>query len=62
VVVVAAAVLLVGFIGFSRIFTGGHYLTDVLAGYALGIAWSGLIYTLLEIIFQKIRSRHAKKE
>jgi membrane-associated phospholipid phosphatase len=56
--VVAAALLLILFIGFSRIFTGGHYLTDVLAGYAVGIAWSGAIYTLIETVFQRIRSRH----
>lgn len=62
VVVVVAAVLIIGFIGFSRIFTGGHYLTDILAGYAVGIAWSGTIYTLVESLFQKIRSRNAKKE
>ena len=60
--VVAAALLTIGFVGFSRIFTGGHYLTDVLAGYALGIAWSGLVYTLIEIFFQKIRSYNVKKE
>jgi undecaprenyl-diphosphatase len=38
------------FIGFSRVFTGDHYLTDVLAGYALGLAWGGLVYTTMELI------------
>jgi membrane-associated phospholipid phosphatase len=61
-IVVAAALLIIVFVGFSRIFTGGHYLTDVLAGYAVGIAWSGMIYTLIEIFFQKIRRQHVKKE
>jgi undecaprenyl-diphosphatase len=54
-VVVAATLLLIGFIGFSRIFTGGHYLTDILSGYAVGIAWFGAAYTLIEIYFQKRR-------
>ena len=45
------ALLIVLFDGFSRIFQGGHYLTDVLAGYALGIAWAGLVYTVIERIF-----------
>jgi undecaprenyl-diphosphatase len=61
VVVVAAALLIIGFVGFSRIFTGGHYLTDVLSGYAVGIAWSGVVYTLIEIYIQK-RRQSVKKE
>jgi undecaprenyl-diphosphatase len=62
VVVIAAALLIIGFVGFSRIFTGGHYLTDILAGYAVGIAWSGVIYTLIENYFQKRRSKNVQKE
>jgi membrane-associated phospholipid phosphatase len=61
VVVVATAIFLIVFIGFTRVFTGGHYLTDVLAGYAIGIAWSGLAYTLIEIYFQKRRGLNVKK-
>jgi undecaprenyl-diphosphatase len=60
--VVAAALLIIGFVGFTRVFTGGHYLTDVLAGYAVGIAWAGMAYTLIEIYFQKRRSQNVKKE
>jgi len=60
--VVAGALLIIGFVGFSRIFTGGHYLTDILAGYAVGIAWSGAVYTLIEIYFQKRRIQNVKKE
>jgi undecaprenyl-diphosphatase len=39
------------YIGFSRLFLGGHYLTDLIAGYSLGLAWAGLVYTLIERIF-----------
>jgi membrane-associated phospholipid phosphatase len=53
VLVVAAALFIIGFVGFSRVFTAGHYLTDVLAGYSVGIAYTGAIYTLIEIYFQK---------
>ncbi len=45
--------LIILFDGFSRIFQANHYLTDVLAGYALGLAWLGLVCTLIEIIFMR---------
>jgi len=47
--------LLVLFEGLSRIFHGNHYLTDVLAGYALGIAWVVLVCTVIEIVFMRRR-------
>jgi len=61
-IVIAAALFLIAFVGFSRIFTAGHYLTDILAGYAVGLAWSAFAYTLIEVVFLKIRSRNVKKE
>lgn len=60
--VVATALLIIGFVGFSRVFTGGHYLTDIFSGYAIGIAWSGLAFTLIEIYAQKRRSQNVQKE
>lgn len=62
VFVITVTVMIIIFIGFSRIFTGGHYLTDILAGYAVGLAWAGLTYTLIELYFQKRRSRNVQKE
>jgi len=47
-VVAIAAFLTMAFIGFSRLYLGGHYLTDIVAGYALGLAWAGLVFTLIE--------------
>jgi membrane-associated phospholipid phosphatase len=47
-VIALAALLLVLFVGFSRAFEGGHYISDVLAGYAVALAWGGLVYTLLD--------------
>ena len=36
---VAAAVLLVAGIGFTRLALGVHYITDVVGGFVLGLAW-----------------------
>ena len=60
--VITATLVIIGLVGFSRVFTAGHYLTDVLAGFAVGIAWSGLAYTLIEIFTQKRRKQNVKKE
>ena len=54
--VAISAVVIVLFIGFSRVFQGGHYLTDVVGGYALGLAWAGLVYLLMENIFWRKKS------
>ena len=58
---VIATVLIILFDGFSRIYQGGHYLTDVLAGYALGIAWAALVYTVIEGIFVRRRNQNVEK-
>lgn len=57
-----AAVVTMIYIGFSRLFLGGHYLTDILAGYALGLAWAGLVFTLIESLFLKRTVSSAKKQ
>ena len=54
-VIVIASILTMLFIGFSRLFLGGHYLTDLIAGYSLGLAWAGLVYTLIERISMRRR-------
>ena len=59
--VVAATLLIILFIGFTRVFTAAHYLTDVLAGYALGLAWSGAAYTLIELYFNRKRNLSVEK-
>jgi membrane-associated phospholipid phosphatase len=49
--IVIVSVLVMLFVGFSRLFLGGHYLTDILAGYSLGLAWAALVFTLVERFF-----------
>ncbi|HEX7256054.1 MAG TPA: phosphatase PAP2 family protein [Gaiellaceae bacterium] len=45
----AAAGTLVLLIGFSRLYLGVHFLSDVIAGFSLGIAWVALCVVLLHL-------------
>lgn len=46
--VLIGAVVYVALIGFSRLYLGVHYPTDVLAGYLLGAGWVGLVYAIFK--------------
>lgn len=47
--VLAGAALLILLIGFSRLYLGVHFLSDVIAGFSLGIAWVSLCIVLLQL-------------
>ena len=56
IVCLAAAVLLVSLIGFSRLYLGVHFLSDVLAGFSVGLAWLALCVVVLDLHHRR-RSR-----
>ncbi|HWB86967.1 MAG TPA: phosphatase PAP2 family protein [Bryobacteraceae bacterium] len=54
-----AAALLAALIGFSRVYLGVHYPTDVLAGYAAAIVWAGAVRIGYEV-WQRRRRRRSR--
>jgi undecaprenyl-diphosphatase len=54
--------LIILFVGYSRLYLGDHYLTDVIGGYALGFAWFGFAYTTVELLFLRHRQREEKRK
>ena len=61
IALVIATIVLVGLIGFSRIYLRAHWFSDILGGYALGSAW--LLFSLaLGRWLAERRSRHAPRD
>ncbi|WP_266203271.1 phosphatase PAP2 family protein [Pontibacter kalidii] len=51
--VVVLSLLLIGLVGFSRIYLGVHFLSDVLAGFLLGGLWLLVGISLVEVLLYR---------
>jgi undecaprenyl-diphosphatase len=50
--------LLILTIGFSRIYLGAHYFSDVLGGFCVGAAWLGVCISAIESV--RLHPRHGR--
>jgi membrane-associated phospholipid phosphatase len=57
IAVVVMAILLVTLVALSRLYLGAHYLSDVLAAAAEGVAWLALCLTITHILWQRRAAR-----
>jgi undecaprenyl-diphosphatase len=60
-ILVSGTVALVALIGFSRLYLGVHYLSDVLAGFAGGVFWLAVSIALLTVYGDRFVRRVARR-
>jgi membrane-associated phospholipid phosphatase len=54
IIIITLATLVIALVGFSRIYLGAHYLSDVLAAFAEGLAWLSVCLTLGDFARRKV--------